>query len=70
MGCRGEVGKSNKKSPAGAGLFCKDELEGVVDLAEDVTDLGSQNGKDGDNNNGNENEDKCVFDESLTFFAR
>ena len=42
--------------------------QGVVDGAEGVTDLGSEQAHDCDHNNGDEGEDDGVLNETLTFF--
>jgi hypothetical protein len=42
--------------------------QGVVDGAESVADLGSEQAHDSDNNDGHESEDDRVLDEALTFF--
>ena len=52
------------------GLKLADAAEAVVDGAEDVTDDGAEYHKYRDNDNGNQNENQRVFDQTLTFFVR
>lgn len=43
--------------------------EAVGDLAEDVTNLGTQQGQDGDDNDGDQDENESVLYQTLTFFT-
>ena len=59
------------------GLFCSSsdpqELHGAeagVDGAEHVTNDGSEDHESSDNNNGNQNEDQRIFNQTLAFFFR
>ena len=61
----------NKKPRRTTGLFVRlaNRLrQRVVDSAEGVTDLGSEQAHDCDYDDGDEGEDDCVLDETLTFF--
>ena len=44
--------------------------QGVVDGAECVADLGSEQTHNSDNNDGDESENDRIFDEALAFFFR
>ncbi len=44
--------------------------EAASDLAEDVRDLRTQQRQDGNDHNRHEDEDQCVLDQTLAFFAR
>ena len=42
--------------------------EAGIDLAEDVTDDRAEDHKSRDNNDGNQNKNQRIFDQTLTFF--
>ena len=43
-------------------------VQGVVDRAEGIADLGSEQAHNGDNDDGDEREDDRVLNQTLTFF--
>ena len=43
-------------------------VEAGIDLAEDVTDNRAEDHKSRDNNNGNQNKNQRIFNQTLTFF--
>src|SRR5579871_4114870 len=65
----------NKKSGVlSAGFFAADkdgmQLQRVDDVREDVTDGRPEQGEDDDNDDGDEHQDKSVFDQTLALFTR
>jgi hypothetical protein len=44
-------------------------VKATGDAAEDVTNLGAQEGKNSDDNNSNQNENESVLYQTLTFFT-
>jgi len=63
---------STKKAPSKDGAFfvlsSRLVRQGAVDGAEGITDLGSENTHNSNNNDGDESEDDRVLDEALAFF--
>ena len=66
-----EVWGNKNERPCDRSFCCSndDELDVVDEVRENIADGGAEQRQNDDNNDGDQNQDQSIFDETLTFFA-